>query len=250
MRIQGTGLAARLGIVPFVRALKRPAKWTRDLVLSRIQRRPASEGWLISRERQYAPQVGVLPGLTSPTNLNAYHAVDLGGDKMASLRNGYGRNYAPLLAPRLGEVRTLVELGVFQGVSLALWCDLFPEAKVVGLDIDFGRFRAHATFLEQRGAFSTNAPDLVRFDAFAPDATPLVDELDGRFIDVFIDDGPHHIDAIVATAKAIVPLMGAGSLYVVEDQTSALGPLREAFPTLGFRMEGSLVVAEIRSGAV
>jgi hypothetical protein len=231
--------------VGLVRAVRRPGKWVRDFLLSHLQRAPASEGWLISRERRYAPQVGVLPGVTSRTNPHRYWALEQGGDKMASLRNGYARFYAPLLESRLGDVRTLVELGVFQGVSMAIWCDLFPEAKVIGLDIEFDRFVSHRSFLEDSGAFVHNAPDLVPFDAFAPDADQLIGLLDGRRIDVFVDDGPHHIDAIVATAKAIVPLMGEGSLYVVEDQTSALIPLRDAFPSLAFRMEGPLVVAEI-----
>lgn len=192
----------------------------------------------------------MLPGLTSLLNTNTYFTVDLGGDKMASLRNGYARSYARLLASRLNRTQTLVELGVFQGVSLALWCDLFPEATIIGLDIDFARFDSHRTALVERGAFSSNAPLLTLFDAFVPDSSPLIDELSGRSIDVFVDDGPHHIEAIVATAKVVVPLMGPDSLYVVEDQSKALEPLREAFPALGFRMEGPLVVAEIPSRAV
>jgi hypothetical protein len=247
MMIRGTGLAARFGIVPLVRAIKHPVAWSRDFLLSGLQRRPASEGWLVARERRYAPHVGVLPALTSPTNYHKYWSVDLGGDKMASLRNGYARSYTSLLQPRLGSVRTLVELGVFQGASMALWCDLFPQAKVIGLDIEFDRFVSHQPFLRERGAFSANSPHLVSFDAFAPVSDQLIAELDGCGIDVFIDDGPHHIDAILSTARAVIPLMSEGSVYVVEDQASALAPLLHAFPSLGFRMEGPLIVAEIHS---
>jgi hypothetical protein len=245
MRFHGTGLAARFGIVPLVRATRRPAKWGRDTLLSRLQRRPATEGWLISRERRYAPKVGVLPGVTSPTNPLGPSSTNQGGDKMASLRNGYARNYAALLQTRSGSIHTLVELGVFQGVSMAIWCDLFPRAKIIGLDIEFDRFVSHRPFLEKMGAFSSNSPELVAFDAFLPLVDELMDALDGRCIDLFVDDGPHHIDAIVATAVAVMPLMGEGSLYVVEDQTSALAPLRDALPNVAFRMEGQLVVGEI-----
>jgi hypothetical protein len=250
MRLHGTGLAARFGVVSQVRAFRRPSKWARDFILSRLQRRPASEGWLISRERRYAPRIGVLPGVTSPANSHKYWSYDQGGDKMASLRNGYGRGYASLLDSRLRTVHTVVELGVFQGVSLAIWCDLFPQAKIIGLDIDFDRFESHRAFLEGVGAFSGNSPELVSFDAFAPLTDGLIDQLGGRRIDLFIDDGPHHIDAIVATAIAVMPLMGEDSLYVVEDQAGALAPLRDAFPSIAFRMEGQLVVGEVGSRVI
>jgi hypothetical protein len=249
MRVQGTGLAARFGIVSLVRAAKRPSRWGRDFLLGSLQRRPGSEGWFISRERRYSPHVQVLPGRTSKTNPHKYWDLDQGGDKMAALRNGYASSYTKLLRPRLESIQTLVELGVFQGVSMALWCDLLPHANVIGLDIDFDRFWLNRKTLEERGAFTSNAPDLVLFDAFAPVSALLERALDGREIDAFIDDGPHHIDAILATARVVIPLMAAGSLYVVEDCTGALTPLREAFPRLDFRMEGRLVVGEIDARA-
>jgi cephalosporin hydroxylase len=169
---------------------------------------------------------------------------------MASLRNGYGRAYASLLGSRFKAIDTIVELGVFQGASLAIWCDLFPQAKIIGLDIEFDRFESHRAFLKGVGAFLGNSPELVSFDAFAPVTNGLIDQLGGRRIDLFIDDGPHHIDAIVATAIAVMPLMGEGSLYVVEDQAGALAPLRDAFPSIAFRMEGQLVVGEVGSRVI
>lgn len=245
MRIQGTGLASRFGVVSLVRRVWYPVRHSRDLVLRTVQRRAGQEGWLIARERRYAPTIGILPGLTSESNPNPYRASDLGGDKMASTRNGYARSYAKLLRPRLNDVACLVELGVFQGASMALWCDLFPESHVIGLDIDFARFAEHRPFLESRGAFASNYPRLVRFDAFRPDPAALETELRGQTINVFVDDGPHDLDGILATASVVMPLMSPGSLYVVEDKSSSLAVLAHAFPNLQFRLEGPLVVANL-----
>jgi predicted O-methyltransferase YrrM len=147
-----------------------------------------------------------------------------GGDKMAADRNGYADAYASLLSGL--DPATVVELGVFQGVSLAMWCDLFPDAHVVGLDLEFSRFDVHRPVLLERGAFSRNSPILLEFDAYGAYCP-----LDGLpSVDLFIDDGPHTEDAIRNTLQLFAPMMNDGGVYVIEDFAQGASLLAKAFP--------------------
>jgi predicted O-methyltransferase YrrM len=180
---------------------------------------------LVEIEQRYAPQVGVLPGVFSDAEVERVGDSNAGGDKMASNRNGYADAYASVL--RDFSPKTVVELGVFQGVSMAMWCDLFPDAEVVGLDLEFSRFDAHLPALLERGAFTGNSPTLVKFDAYA-------DVLPRDFpssIDLFVDDGPHTGRAIANVLSLVGPLISDGGVYVLEDFADGKRLLSDAFPS-------------------
>lgn len=180
---------------------------------------------LIDLERTFAPQVGKGLGVFSPHDQNGHAPWNLGGDKMADDRNGYAPVYAHLLDGF--DPQFVVELGVFQGVSMAMWCYLFPYATVIGLDLEFDRFEDNRPALLERGAFTTNYPVLFTFDAYQQDATPL-----DQFapLDLFVDDGPHTADAIANTLRLVGPLMADGGIYVVEDFPAGGDMLAGAFP--------------------
>jgi len=173
-------------------------------------------------ELRFAPTVGSAPAVFSAHETIRTDTHNAGGDKMASDRNGYADFYSQVLEGI--DPRLVVELGVFQGVSLAIWCDLFPGAHVVGLDLDFDRFDAHRQFLRERGAFETNIPSLIRLDAYG-DATPNL-----HMIDLFVDDGPHTEPAIRNCLSLFGPLMAPGGIYVVEDFDGGDRLLSEMFP--------------------
>lgn len=177
---------------------------------------------LVDLERRYAPSVGRLPGLFSPVEIERTGDGNAGGDKMAPDRNGYAEVYAQLLEGF--DPQHVVELGVFQGVSLAIWCDLFPDAHVVGLDLEFGRFDTHRPFLTAQGAFNVNSPSLVKFDAYSSDLPDL------HMIDLFVDDGPHTEPAIRNCLSLFAPRMAPGGIYVVEDFDGGDRLLAEVFP--------------------
>ena len=73
---------------------------------------------------------------------------------------------------------------------------------------------------------------MLEFDAFKPGTTGLRSALDERTIDVFIDDGPHTNEAILATAASILPLMSQDFVYVIEDNAGVAESLRSTFPGL------------------
>ena len=86
-----------------------------------------------------------------------------GGDRM--LHHGYGPTYARYLRPFLGGRNlTVAEFGILKGTGLAIWCDLFTDARVIGLDIDLGHFEENRSRLARRGAFKQNRPELHEYD--------------------------------------------------------------------------------------
>jgi hypothetical protein len=190
---------------------------------------------LVRLEQRYAPQVGALPGVFSEAEVERIGDSNAGGDKMGADRNGYAAAYAKVLSGL--DPQLVVELGVFQGVSLAMWCDLFPDAHVVGLDLDFDRFDAHRPFLVEQGAFSVSSPSLIKFDAYS-DVTPNLD-----MVDLFVDDGPHTEPAIRNALTLFGPLMSPDGVYVVEDFDGGDRLLAQAFPQARIICAGRLNAA-------
>ena len=150
-----------------------------------------------------------------------------GGDRMAA-KHQYASIYARHLAPRLDAVKTLVEVGVFRGTGLAIWCELFPGARVIGLDIDLSHYAEAAPKIIKAGAFSANEPSLRTYDQLAP--CSLDDALDGRQIDVYIDDGLHTDEAILTSLNHVIPHLSPGAACFLED-TATVGPkVKKALP--------------------
>lgn len=111
--------------------------------------------------------------------------------------------YERLLAARRDEPLTIVEVGVLEGGSLALWARLFPNAWVFGIDIDTSKVKMAPGF----GLIEQDSRDAAAARAMFP-----VPE-----IDVFIDDGDHAIESQLATLAAFRHAMKPGGLYFVED---------------------------------
>ncbi len=132
----------------------------------------------------------------------------------------YVEMYAKHLAPLSGRRFVMVELGVLRGVGLAVWCEAFPEARVIGLDIDPGLYDKRG--LVARGAFRKSKPEVYRFDELSPDCgARLRAILKGERIDVMIDDALHDDASILAAMDAILPLMADRFIYFVEDNNTA-----------------------------
>lgn len=189
---------------------------------------------LIELERKYAPEIQQGKGVFSPHGAKDHAPWNLGGDKMGSDRNNYAPAYAEILDGLDPDV--IVELGVFKGASMALWCDLYPEARVIGLDIDPSRFCEDE--LRAAGAFEDNFPVIIQFDAYMDPAEVLLDYTGG--VDLFVDDGPHRADAISRAVTEFGPLMNPGGRFVVEDFPAAAPLMAAQWPDAEIRSWGSI----------
>lgn len=118
--------------------------------------------------------------------------------------HSYGPFYDELLTPLKDSIRTVFEIGVLGGASLRAWRDFFPNATVIGLDINVE-------------PYEEDRIEVYRGDATDPDV--ITDALKGRESEVglWIDDGSHWEGHQIESFKIIQPLMQLGSLYVIED---------------------------------
>ena len=116
----------------------------------------------------------------------------------------YRRQFAGL-RPRL-----LLEIGVLNGGSLRAWQDIFPSARVVGIDIN--------------PEIKASYPDLDIFIGDQKD-TAFLDAVvrETGIPDIIIDDGGHRRSQQVESFKHLFPKLNTGGLYVIEDiETSFL----------------------------
>ena len=128
-----------------------------------------------------------------------------------------------------------------RSTSLAVWCDLFPMARVVGLDISIEERMDYEGLIE-RGAFARNMPKLLEWDAYDGQADEVA-TLAGAPIDIFVDDGPHTKTAILRVAELMAPLMAVGGCYIVEDHEDGARFLKATFPDAEIRRYGRLNAA-------
>lgn len=216
-------------------------KETADAIVARYVsdetlEQPGSIRWLIEKERQFGGlQRGVVRNKTSkldPRKPHQYSAgfikkgdeflpTHIGGDRMSMNYHGYSIAYStyllPLIERKFGQSLTIVEVGILRGTGLAIWCDLFPSARVIGLDLDPSIFEQHRPVLERLGAFQKNQPEVYSFDQFADNRQKFREILTGNNIDVFIDDGAHTYDAIMKTLESVKPMLAEDFVYFIED---------------------------------
>lgn len=202
-------------------------------------------GWLIDTEMKYGGlHRGVLRRRVSPfdprTPRELMKGGMTGGDRM------FHHNYAPvysqyLPAPDTGL--TVVELGILRGVGLAVWCDLFSKARVIGLDVDLSHYEDNKPDLLARGAFANNQPEVYQYDELAENnAIALRTILGGTSIDVCIDDALHYEAAILKAMQDLMPFMRDGGVYFVEDNDQVHRVIRKVYPKLKINNHGRMTV--------
>lgn len=107
------------------------------------------------------------------------------------------------------EVKRLLEIGN-SATSLQAWLDCFPEAEIVGLDIN-----PHGpTGQDDHNAMAAANERLTFVQGDQADVY-MLNNL-GAF-DVVVDDGGHHSYQQIATFSSLFPTMSSGGWYFIED---------------------------------
>jgi FkbM family methyltransferase len=114
----------------------------------------------------------------------------------------------------------LVEVGILEGGSLAMWAEYFKEGRILGVDIKLWGD------CEKTCAKYPNIM-LALGNAYMQASLAHMPEMD-----IFIDDGPHTLDTQVWAVKNILPRVKPGGLFVIEDiaDESWLSHLHAAVP--------------------
>jgi hypothetical protein len=131
-----------------------------------------------------------------------------------------------------GPVANILELGIFDGGSIAFWHEILKPTKHVALDIrPWGDSDYFRHYVDSRGLhnriktyWNTDQADreaLLRIVNFEF-ATPL---------DLVIDDASHMYEATRSSFETLFPLLRPGGLYLIEDWSWCCWPnLPQDFP--------------------
>lgn len=120
--------------------------------------------------------------------------------------HNYTPAYHAMFGHRRDSVRRVLEVGVNAGSSLRMWEEYFPAAQIVGLDIrrevlfSAGRIECH--YADQSSRNSLLA---------------AVAAAGGGPFDLIIDDGSHDDAHQITTTEALLPLLAADGVLVIED---------------------------------
>ena len=168
----------------------------------------------------------------------------MGGDRMSPRRHGYAPVYARYLAPFLagGAPVTLVEVGILQGTGLAIWSDLFPDGRIVGLDIDLSHFEGNFDRLRGMGAFRAGNHEVHEFDGFLDNRKYLADILREDRVHIVVDDASHADESIVTTFESFREYLVNDFVYFVEDNRNVHVELGRKYPRYRVAPFGELTV--------
>jgi hypothetical protein len=141
-------------------------------------------------------------GASSPT-IEATRAWDEIGLRHGTNKSSAEHDYLRFYEAILGHlaVERLLELGVYEGASLRTWREIWPQAEIIGVDLN------ETQDVPGTRIVRANCTDARRMDS--PDVA-------GPF-DVIIDDASHMLDEIVASLRIFGPRLGQGGIYIIED---------------------------------
>jgi cephalosporin hydroxylase len=118
------------------------------------------------------------------------------------------RFYKALLAAIEPAPRSILEIGVKGGGSVAFWKALYPVATVVGVDIKLRPWLQDTPSPDGVIYLQGDQADATRLQAIAAEHGPF---------DLVIDDGSHVSNHQAITIRTLLPRVRSGGFYVVED---------------------------------
>lgn len=120
-------------------------------------------------------------------------------------KHHYTPFYYKLFQGKEDKVRKVVEIGAGEGNSLRMWRDFFPNAHIYSAEIDKNRI------------FSEDRIEVIKCDQSKVKDIFYLMMVTGLDIDLVIDDGSHKPEDQISTAKAVLPYLPKGCIYVIED---------------------------------
>lgn len=97
--------------------------------------------------------------------------------------------------------------GYKPGGSLRAWRDFFPNARIIGVDVQPDTQFTDEPRIE---TYLCSSIEKDKVDA-------LMETLDKPQLDIIIDDGSHYHDHQLQTLKNFYPYLKPGGLYIIED---------------------------------
>jgi hypothetical protein len=121
------------------------------------------------------------------------------------------------MSPLRNAPITLLEIGVYQGASLYTWREYFPNAKIIGADINVTCKQFETSGVKIELADQSNLEHLAHLAAtYGP-------------FDVIIEDGSHMWEHQITTLRTLFPFVRSGGFYVVEDLQTNYGSMQAQY---------------------
>jgi hypothetical protein len=107
---------------------------------------------------------------------------------------------------RRSPPRSVMEIGICEGGSLAMWRTMWPKSRIVGVDMTFEHIA--------EGTRSWLAAQNVETHLFK---MPSLEARQLGVFDLLIDDGGHGADTVLSTFQVCWTMVAPGGVYIVED---------------------------------
>ena len=137
--------------------------------------------------------------------------------------HNYVEIYESLFAPMRDKSLRILEIGVFEGMSMRLWEAYFPAAQIFGLDI------------ESKSHYDSQRVKTLVADQGKRDDLGRVLTVTGRDFDLILDDGGHKMDQQQISFGTLFPTLKSGGLYIIEDIHTSFP---ELYPGYGVDPDG------------
>jgi len=118
--------------------------------------------------------------------------------KHSYVESAYGE-----LFKRFRNTKSVLEIGIQSGGSHLLWKDYFPEASIVGMDINFcEKIHSKERIIQILGdAYTERSVNLFR----------------DNYFDIIIDDGPHKLHTMKYAIENYLPKLTENGIMCIED---------------------------------
>jgi hypothetical protein len=99
---------------------------------------------------------------------------------------------------------SMLEIGIYEGNSLNMWLELFPNAHIFGMDID--------------KSYSDERYDIIKGDqSNTDDLNKLNSIISNKGLFFINDDGSHIPEHQLLTFNTLFPSLEEGGIYIIED---------------------------------
>ena len=123
--------------------------------------------------------------------------------------------YDKLLSPLKNDVKTFVEVGVYNGDSIVLWRDFFENAKIYGLEkyLENSMLAIGNRDLDRIKLIKMDCSDEVVLNEFSEKLTD---------VDVILDDASHTMRDQQISLAILFKSLKSGGIFIIEDLHTSL----------------------------
>ena len=143
-------------------------------------------------------------------------ALKYGTDKCREIKHNYTKFYHLLFQDRIHDVFDVLEIGIGTvelmgknykpGCSLYMWREYFPQANIIGLDIN-----KEVLFKDE---------NIRCYYCDQSDPKSLLKVVESQQFDIIIDDGSHVKEHQITSVNTLIPYVKSGGIYIIEDVKS------------------------------